>query len=313
MFSYLTFTLSKILVEAYKLASSSFRSSTNNIAPRQRQHFSAPKFYAVPHNRVVEEGECVTFQCAISGHPSPWSTWDKHGTIVTPSSRITIKERDDLRLLEIEQVTIEDAGLYRITLENDYGRIEATARLDVIGRRGSATRMLRTTSASPRRSLVSSKRLMGNSTRIGGRLALACDFRGSSTPPAKKFYHNGEEVVETDRIKIIKVNDSKIILQIDDAQLSDEGEYTCLAESSDGIATSFAYVRLFESEKDIPRDPPIIIKHMKPILNVNEGSTVDLKCHIECFESYIVTWMRDDQVISDSNDFRYYSIKFYSY
>ena len=91
-----------------------------------------PKFYAVPHNRVAEEGETVRFQCAVAGHPVPWSTWDKDGVTVTSSARITIKEKDDVRILEIAEVTAEDAGLYRVTLENDVGRTEATARLEII-------------------------------------------------------------------------------------------------------------------------------------------------------------------------------------
>jgi len=81
----------------------------------------------------VEEGATVRFQCAIAGHPIPWVTWDKDGLIITPSRRLTIKEKDDLRVVEISEVTLEDAGLYRVTLENDVGRVEASARLDVIG------------------------------------------------------------------------------------------------------------------------------------------------------------------------------------
>lgn len=98
----------------------------------KRPKISPPKFYAVPHNRVVEEGETVRFQCAVVGHPSPWAKWDKNGTMVTPTTRISIKERDDVKILEIVEVTLEDAGLYRVIVENDYGRIEASARLEVI-------------------------------------------------------------------------------------------------------------------------------------------------------------------------------------
>ena len=86
----------------------------------------------MPHNRLVQEGETVRFQCAIVGHPAPWIRWDKNGTIVTPSTRISIKERDDIKILEIIDVMREDAALYRITAENDFGRIEASARLEVI-------------------------------------------------------------------------------------------------------------------------------------------------------------------------------------
>lgn len=94
---------------------------------------SSPKFYTVPHNRIAEEGETVRFQCAVAGHPTPWACWDKDGHIVTPSARLSVKERDDLRTLELQEVTVEDAGLYRVTLENEMGSVEATARLDVIG------------------------------------------------------------------------------------------------------------------------------------------------------------------------------------
>lgn len=43
-----------------------------------------------------------------------------------------MEERDEVRILEIPKVTQEDAGLYRVTIENDLGREQATARLDVI-------------------------------------------------------------------------------------------------------------------------------------------------------------------------------------
>jgi len=80
----------------------------------------------------VQEGETVRFQCAVVGYPTPWIRWDKNGTIVTPSTRISIKERDDIKILEIIDVMQEDAALYRVTAENDFGRIEASARLEVI-------------------------------------------------------------------------------------------------------------------------------------------------------------------------------------
>ncbi|CAB3387541.1 Hypothetical predicted protein [Cloeon dipterum] len=105
---------------------------TRSVNKRHRLKAAPPKFYAIPHNKVVEEGATVRFQCAIAGHPTPWVTWDTDGLILTPSRRLTIKEKDDLRIVEISEVSVEDAGLYRVTLENDVGRVEASARLDVI-------------------------------------------------------------------------------------------------------------------------------------------------------------------------------------
>lgn len=114
----------------------------------------APSFYTYPFNKVVEEGDPVSFQCAVKGQPVPWATWDKDGMIITPSARISLKEKDEiLRILEIEEVTIEDVGIYRITIENEYGRAEAMARLEVITRKGKFYGGVRAYSASPRKSL----------------------------------------------------------------------------------------------------------------------------------------------------------------
>nr|XP_037874741.1 titin homolog isoform X4 [Bombyx mori] len=114
----------------------------------------APTFYTYPFNKVVEEGENVTFKCAVKGNPSPWASWDKDGSIITPSARITVKEKEEImRILEIDEVSIEDVGIYRITVENELGRAEASARLEVITRSGKFYGGLRAYSASPRKCL----------------------------------------------------------------------------------------------------------------------------------------------------------------
>ncbi len=83
---------------------------------------------------MAEEGDTVRFQCAVIGHPSPSSSWDKNDVPITSSARVTIREQDDLRILEISNVTYDDEGLYRIVVENESGQCEATARLDVISK-----------------------------------------------------------------------------------------------------------------------------------------------------------------------------------
>lgn len=280
----------------------SYHSTSINVTPQKRNKFLSPKFYAVPHSRVAEEGETIRFQCAIAGHPTPWSTWDKDGVIVTPTTRITIKERDDLRFLEIEEVTFEDAGLYRITLENDYGRIEATARLDIIAnKRSGSSRSIRT-SASPRRNISVSRRIMGNSTKIGGRIVLATNFRGTSAP-VRKFYHNGEEMdMADDRYKVIQ-NNSKISLNIDNAQSEDEGIYTCIAENEFGIVATSTNLTLFKSDDEIVRQSPVFVCDLKE-LRVAEGRQfLDLNCKVQSFSPFDVQWKRDHKLLEDSDDF----------
>lgn len=164
-------------------------------APTQRTRrlkLTPPKFYAIPHNRIAEEGETVRFQCSICGHPDPWVTWDKDGCSVIPTARISILEKDDLRILEISEVTLEDAGLYRVTLENNIGKIEATARLDVIGHSRVSNRGIRALSSSPAPRMIPSfsRRITGTIGRLGCRSIFACDIRGSPAPNVK-WYKDG--------------------------------------------------------------------------------------------------------------------------
>ncbi|GAB0100344.1 muscle M-line assembly protein unc-89 [Sergentomyia squamirostris] len=281
----------------------SFRSPCIDIAMSRDVKFSAPKFYALPQNKVAEEGENVRFQCAIAGHPTPWTTWDMNGTIVTPTARISITERDDLRFLEIEQVTHEDAGLYRITLENDFGRIEATARLDVICCKNRSGRTIRTASASPRRGGVWSRRLMGNSTAIGGRMALSCDFRRGTSTPARKFYHNGGEIQESERVKITEDDDQAKII-VNSVCEDDEGIYTCVLYTEDFIITTSKFVTFNSEPVCAPRIvTPLEKEHQE--IRVFEGTSVDLEVEVECSEIFEYMWYRDDVAIPDSDDMRY--------
>jgi myosin-light-chain kinase len=251
---------------------------------------------------VAEEGESVRFQCAISGHPVPWATWDKDGVIVTPSKRLTIKERDDLRILELDEVTQEDAGLYRITLENDYGRIEATARLDIISHRGDS-HSVRSTSAPLRRSLSSSRRIMGYSTKIGGRLALAGQYRASSIP-SKRMYHNGQEIVDSDRIQT-HIDSTNFSLVINHVTMADRGEYTCLLENEDGgVLSTTTFVEVYDTEDDIPKGcPPKIIRHLPADVDIEEGNILDLTFEIESNEPYNYIWTKDDELLKNSDEF----------
>lgn len=105
---------------------------SNERSSKRLKRSSAPKFYAVLHDKIADVGETVRFQCSVSGHPPPWSSWEKDGEPVGINSRIRVREDDDHRSMEICDITPDDAGLYRITVENKFGKIQTTARLEVM-------------------------------------------------------------------------------------------------------------------------------------------------------------------------------------
>lgn len=289
-------------------------------SPAARHRIAAPKFFAVPYNRLAEEGETVQFQCAVAGHPLPWSTWDRDGQIVMSSGRVTVKEHDDIRTLEIEHVQADDAGLYRITIENEFGRMEATARLDVLPvRRTSGRGTLRASdSPSGRRCtsvVTSSRRIMGASTRIGGRLVLAASYRGGSMP-ARQFYHNGEELQQLDdesgRVRIEHTADWSR-LTIDEVRAEDAGLYTCLVQTRrGGMAASTTTVTLLDAieddaeEKCAKATAPVFAKPLHARQQCTEGTAIDLCCTLRHYERpFEQTWWLNGQTVPDSREFRY--------
>nr|XP_044249283.1 muscle M-line assembly protein unc-89 isoform X4 [Drosophila takahashii] len=272
-----------------------------------RNAITAPKFLAIPYNRVVEEGDSVRFQCAISGHPTPWATWDKDGLIVTPTPRIAVKEIDDLRIIEIDEVSFDDAGLYRVTLENDFGRIEATARLDVIrSSRYSKSPSVRSVRASSsRRNAHLYRRIMGPSTAIGGRMALASGYRGSSVPSVR-FYHNNVELEASERVHILlQEEESMALLIVDNVTREDEGLYTCIFSGDHDPLISSTTVTFHEPNTEIPRRRAVIAEPLPEITKSLEGEVIDLCCAIDCDVPYSYVWLRNGEILPDSDEFNY--------
>lgn len=239
----------------------------------KRLKVTSPKFYAIPHNRIAEEGETVRFQCAVAGHPTPWITWDKNGTVVTPTSRITIFEKDDLKVLEISEVTMEDAGLYRVTLENEVGRVEATARLDVIGPHGYKTKVAnaRTWSASPVGSPYR-RRALGSIGRVGGNVTLSSDLKSSSgTIPT--WYRNGEIVAD---LRMSPAwNGSMASLEIESVEPADAGVYTVL--DNEGVSS---FVELVVMSGHDTNTPPEFVTELENV-EAEEGDGVELQVQLK--------------------------------
>ncbi|XP_043525679.1 titin homolog isoform X2 [Frieseomelitta varia] len=273
----------------------------------RRPKISPPKFYAVPHNRVVEEGETVRFQCAVVGHPAPWVKWDKNGIIVTPTARISIKERDDVKILEIVEVTQEDAGLYRVIVENDYGRIEASARLEVINRQllGSVARTIRTRSASPRTYPSFSRSLLDTTTRINGRLYLDCGIRGTPSP-TPTWFRNGRPLERSIRIK--RYFDGKTAkIEILKVKASDAGEYTCVATNVLGSTKNSCQVTVLDpyNPSTCDKDPPKFLQSLPEESIVMEGHCYELQTRLTGTPPFSVTWLKDGREIPDNNYHKY--------
>lgn len=264
----------------------------------RRIRASAPKFYAYPHNRVAEEGETVRFQCAVAGHPDPWVTWEKDGEVATPSARLKITENEDLRTLEIREVTPSDSGVYKIILENDVGRVEASAKLYVIAHRQVSSRGIRARSLSPRSAPTYTRGLIGASARYGSRARLFSDIRAVPTP-FLRWYKDGIPLDDSEKYK--SSYDGKIAsLEIDNVTYDDAGLYKCVAKNKNGSAETCAQLEVFKEENL----PPEIIEGLPKTLNGMEGNPVAMKIKVIGSQPFDVVWMKDGCILPDCADFR---------
>lgn len=116
-----------------------------------------PKFITVLNNKLVTEGQDVEFHCTVWGHPAPWVSWDKDGSKLSNSFRIRLKEKNDVKILQIDNAVPEDAGMYRITIENEHGMLQSYARLDVMTTTGKYIVGVNRTSAASSSKMTSKK------------------------------------------------------------------------------------------------------------------------------------------------------------
>lgn len=139
-------------------------------------------------------------------------------------------EREDLRILEISDVKQSDSGLYRVILENDLGKIEASARLEVIAHRSFYSSGLRARSSSPRPAPTYRRTYNTTSARYGSNARLFYDIRGVPTP-FLKWYKDGVPLEASHKHEIYMDEDG-FHLDIEDVNESDEGVYSVKDEQN---------------------------------------------------------------------------------
>ncbi|KAK9886794.1 hypothetical protein WA026_018446 [Henosepilachna vigintioctopunctata] len=271
------------------------RERTSSIGAHRRVRATIPKFYTIPHNRVAEEGETVKFQCAVAGFPDPYTNWEKDGVILSSSDRLTISEVDDLRVLELKDVGRQDSGTYKIILENEVGRVEASARLDVVCHRNyhAISSSTRARSLSPRIS-SGGRRLAGSSALLGSRTRLHCDIRTVPTP-FLKWYRDGIPIEQSKKFQLSQ-DENNAYLDIIEVTKEDAGVYNCVAESRTISLEATTYLEVFEEVR--------VIEDLPENISATENNPVKLRLKVNVVGDFEVIWMKDGCVLSKSDKFR---------
>lgn len=92
----------------------------------ERPSFATP----LSDRTITENSSSVKFTCSLLSSECDVS-WEKNGIPIRPSSKYTQTFADGLAILEIFDVSDEDAGKYACVASNKFGETTTTARLKV--------------------------------------------------------------------------------------------------------------------------------------------------------------------------------------
>ncbi|XP_072321911.1 neogenin 1a isoform X3 [Eucyclogobius newberryi] len=190
----------------------------------------APAFIHQPAPVTKALGSSVLLPCVLSGAPTPtlrWTLGDK--PLDESEGRVEVLAGG---VLQISNLTEEDAGVYTCTADGGNASLQAQARLTV--------------QVPPQFVMRPSDTYAHESMDI----IFECEVSGSPAPTVK-WVKNGDAVIPSDYFRIVKEHN----LQVLGLVKSDEGFYQCLAENDAGNVQSSAQLVILDHDVALPSGP----------------------------------------------------------
>ena len=99
---------------------------------------AAPRITIKPNLKQEDNGNKLVFHCQIEASPQPDIKWLKESAQIASSERINFKiDTVDGRLfnlyLELDNVTSDDSGQYKVVAKNRLGEVSASIALNFAG------------------------------------------------------------------------------------------------------------------------------------------------------------------------------------
>ncbi|KAI5635231.1 immunoglobulin domain-containing protein [Phthorimaea operculella] len=204
---------------------------------------------------LLEVGKKVTLSCEATGIPPPLVTWRKNNQPVGYSKNVYLTDANDL---VIEKVTVDDSGIFTCNATSILGSSQRNFTVNVY--------------APPK----IAPPLTNSEIEVleGDLVELACNAQGMPKPRVE-WLQNGE-IVRDGRKRIDEFGLRFV------ANLTDFGEYTCIASNQYGN-TTFKYSVLIWVPPSI--EPPLVTTK-----NVLLGADISLECNVVGFPIPIVYW-----------------------
>uniref|UniRef100_F1KRF1 Peroxidasin n=2 Tax=Ascaris TaxID=6251 RepID=F1KRF1_ASCSU len=186
---------------------------------RQAYGLSAPQFTLKPKDRTHREGAPIRIDCEVTGKPRPTIKWYFNGTELKSSRKHEMNfERTNLVIYPFLE---RDVGIYSCVAENKFGRIEASASIELIA---SSPPLI----IEPPESQI---------VEEGSTVTLRCKANAEPRPTITWFFDGS--VIPMLRGHF-HVSDDETELTISYVTKHDDGTYSCMAGNTVGSMTADA-------------------------------------------------------------------------
>ncbi|XP_014802303.1 PREDICTED: hemicentin-1 [Calidris pugnax] len=235
-------------------------------------------YLQMPENISIVEKNPISLVCEASGIPLPSITWLKNGWPVTLNNSMRILSGG--RTLRLTHTSVADEGLYTCVVTNAAGEARKDFDLSVL--------------VPPR--IVGENKLEDVKVKEKHRVTLTCEVIGNPVPQIT-WLKNGQSLTEDEDHKFLS---SGRFLQIENAQVTDTGRYTCIASNTAGDKSKSYSLNVLVSPTIVGADGHGNTEDVTVILN----SPTSLVCEAYSYPPATITWLKDGNPLESNRNIR---------
>ncbi|XP_022091183.1 twitchin-like isoform X3 [Acanthaster planci] len=255
---------------------------------------SGPTFVQKPILDQSDDGRVLKFSCRIAGEPRPSFKWFLNDRELRDGGRYFMTTKPEaqgyLVALEIEDVSGEDAGNYKIVAENKSGSTSATINLkfgeeeEGEGKPGDAEGIAPNFTMKPRM----------RQSEDGVKLTIECELMADPEPEVT-WYRGNSVLRDGGRFRLTFSPDAEyyfLALEITDVTEKDGGEYKIVASNKLGTATNTIKLNFQTGAPSFTMQPKIE--------QSSDGRNLTFQCELTADPRPTLTWYKDDVPLATS-------------
>nr|XP_020731255.1 hemicentin-2-like [Odocoileus virginianus texanus] len=225
-----------------------------------------------PEQITATINSSVSLPCEVRAHPSPEVTWYKDSRTLSLGEEAFLLP--GTHTLQLARAQLSDSGMYTCEALNAAGRDQKLVQLSVL-----VPPTFRQAPSRPQDAVLVS---------AGDKAVLSCET-DALPEPTVAWQKDGQPLVLAERIQALLGGQR---LEIQDAQVSDKGLYSCRVSNAAGEA-----MRAFSLTVQVP---PTFENPETETVSQVAGSTLVLSCDVTGVPAPTVTWLKDRMPVESS-------------